>query len=122
MEFSFNYYDFLQTLDANPDYMVMWAAFGVPVLMFALALPLFILKKIGLQEQSKPFANVAYLSLGITWILGFITMIIMMFTEVSGVRMFLVWSLMFFTYLLFSMFNYKSLMKGVKHINTKKIN
>ena len=120
MEFSFNYYDFLQTLDANPDYMVIWAAFGVPVLMFALVLPLFILRKIGLQEQSKPFANVAYLSLGITWIIGFITMIIMMFTNVGGIHLFLVWVLMFITYLAFTLFNYKRLMKGVTAINKKK--
>lgn len=120
MEFSFNYYDFLQTLEANPEYMVMWAAFGVPVLMFALALPLFILRKIGLQEQSKPFANVAYLSLGITWILGFVTMMIMMFTNVSGIHLFIVWVLMFITYLAFTLFNYKRLMKGVTAISKKK--
>lgn len=120
MEFSFKLYDFLQMLEDNPQYMVMWSAFGVPLLMFALALPLYIFRKIGLQEQAKPFANVAYISLGITWIIGFITMMIMMFTDVSGIRMFLVWSLMFITYLAFTLFNYKMLIKGVGSLSKKK--
>jgi len=120
MEFSFKLYDFLQMLEDNPQYMVMWSAFGVPLLMFALALPLYIFRKIGLQEQAKPLANLAYISLGITWIIGFITMMIMMFTDVSGIRMFLVWSLMFITYLTFTLFNYKILIKGVGNLSKKK--
>jgi len=120
MEFSFKSYYFLQQIDANPQYMVMWAAFGVPLLMFALALPFFIFRKVGLEKFSKPLSTIVYSTLGITWITGFITMMILLFTEVTGIRMFLVWSLMFLTYLLFCIFYYRPLQKGVMHISKKK--
>lgn len=120
MEFSFKLYDFLQMLEENPQYMVIWGAFGVPALMLVLALPFVIMSKIGFKKGSQAIANVVYLTLFATWILGFITMMIMMFTEVSGIRMFMVWSLMFITYLAFVLFNYNGLMKGVGNLSKKK--
>jgi hypothetical protein len=119
MEFSFKLFDFLQDVENKPEIMVMWAAFGIPVLMFALALPLYILRKLGLEESIKPAVSVVYLSLSITWILGFVTMMVLLFANVTGIRMFLVWSLMFLTYLIFCIFNRKQLMKGVDHITKK---
>lgn len=120
MEFSFKLYDFLRELENNPQYMVMWSAFGVPALMFALGIPFFILRKIGLEKQAKAIANVVYMALFVSWILGFITMMIMMFTEVSGIRMFMVWSLLFITYFVFTIFNYKMLVKGLGNLSKKK--
>jgi hypothetical protein len=55
MEFSFKLYDFIQQIEATPHFMVMWAAFGVPALMLALALPFYILRKAGLYPYIKPF-------------------------------------------------------------------
>lgn len=119
MEFSFKYYDFLKMLDAHPEYMVIWASFGVPLLMLAFVMPFFVLRKIGLQEHSKPFANVIYLTLGITWILGFMIMMIMMFSNVSGVHMLLTWLLILITYMAFVLTNYKTLMKALRRMSKK---
>ncbi|MNK01402.1 hypothetical protein D3C87_192000 [compost metagenome] len=111
MEFSFKLYDFIQQIETNRHYMVMWAAFGVPAFMFALCLPLFIIRKVGLDKYIKGSYTVIFSSLGITWILGFITMMILFSTEVSGIRMFMVWVVMFVTYLTFCAFNNKMLSK-----------
>lgn len=111
MEFSFKLYDFIREIEVNRHYMVMWAAFGVPALMLALCLPLYIIRKIGLDKYLSGSYTVIFSSLGVTWILGFITMIILFFTEVSGIRMFMIWVLMFLTYLVFCAFNYKMLSK-----------
>jgi len=119
MEFSFKFYEFLGAIEHEPEIMVIWAAFGVPAIMFALVLPLYILRKFGVEKSIKPVVNVVYLSLGISWILGFVTMIILLFSNVTGIRMFIIWALMFLTYLFFCIFNRRQLMKGVEHINKK---
>ena len=122
MEFSFKLYEFLSDIENKPEIMVIWAAFGVPALMFALALPLYITRKMGLEKTLKPVVNVTYLSLGISWLLGFVTMIILLFANVTGIRMFMIWVLMFLTYLFFCIFNRRQLMKGVEHITKKSKN
>lgn len=113
MEFSFKLYDFIKEIEANRQYIVMWSAFGMPLFILALTLPLYIFRKIGLYPYLKPFYSVLYGSLLITWILGFITMMILFFTEVSGIRMFIVYVLIFISYLFFTIFNYKNLNKVI---------
>ena len=120
MEFSFKAYQFLADIEANRHYMVLWAAFGVPLFMLALTLPFYILRKLGLYEFMKPFYSVIYLSLGISWILGFITLMVLYFSEVSGIRMFLIWILMFLTYFVFSVFNRNMLNRWVDEISNTK--
>ena len=109
MEFSFKLYDFIKEIEANRRYIVMWSAFGVPLLILALTLPLYILRKIGLYPYLKPFYSILYGSLLITWIIGFVAMMVLFFTEVSGIRMFMIYALIFITYIFFTIFNYKNL-------------
>jgi len=109
MEFSFKLYDFIRAIEGNRQYIVMWSAFGMPLLILALTLPLYLFRKIGLDKVFKPFYVVLYGSLLITWILGFVTMMILFFTEVSGIRMFIIYLLIFATYVFFTIFNYKKL-------------
>ena len=117
MEFSFKAYQFLADIEANRHYMVLWAAFGVPLFMLALTLPFYILRKLGLYNFMKPFYSVIYLSLGISWILGFITLMVLYFSEVSGIRMFLIWGLMFLTYFVFCIFNRNMLNQWIDEIS-----
>ena len=120
MEFSFKLYEFLQAVETNRHYMVMWAAFGVPLFMLVLTLPFYILRKLGLYNFMKPFYSVIYLSLGISWILGFITLMVLYFAYVSGIRMFLIWILMFLTYFVFCIFNRTMLNQWVDEISKSK--
>ena len=119
MEFSFNLFGFLADIDSHPEYMVMWAAFGVPALMLALTLPLYIFRLLGLYPRLKPFYSVLYISLTITWILGFITTILLFFTKITGVRLLIIWVLMYATYLVFCIFNRNSINRGIETISKK---
>ena len=109
MEFSFKLYDFIKAIEANRQYIVMWSAFGMPLLILALTLPLYIVRKIGLYPVLKPFYSILYCSLFITWIIGFVAMMVLFFTEVSGIRMFMIYVLILITYIFFTIFNYKKL-------------
>lgn len=120
MEFSFKLYHFLERLEANPQYMVMWASFGVPLLMLGLALPAFIARKSRLEKYSKPFFSILYISLIVSWITGFAVMMIFLFTGVSGIRMFVTWILLFITYFIFTIFNHNQINMWLKQLTESK--
>jgi hypothetical protein len=120
MEFSFKLYHFLEQLDANPQYMVLWASFGVPLLMLGLALPAFIARKSRLEKYSKPFFSILYISLIVSWLTGFVVMMIFLFTGVSGIRMFIVWILLFITYFIFTIFNHNQIDRWLKQLTESK--
>jgi hypothetical protein len=120
MEFSFKLYHFLEQLEANPQYMVMWASFGVPILMLGLALPAFIARKSGLEKYSKPFFSILYISLIVSWLTGFVVMMIFLFTGVSGIRMFITWILLFVTYFIFTIFNHNQINMWLKQLTESK--
>ena len=120
MEFSFKLYDFMKDIDSDPQAIVMWAAFGVPLTMLALTFPLFLFRKMGLYPALKPYYRVLYLSLGISWILGFITQMIFFFTAVSGVRMALIWIIMFFVYFTFCSFKRRQLNRWLDALSKTK--
>lgn len=122
MEFSFKYYEILQYFESEPMMVVMFAAFGVPLFMFALSLPLYIFRKIGLDKTLKPFYSILYIPLAITWIIGFILMIILLMTGVSGIRMVIVWTLMYLTYLVFGIFNRKAINRWIDDTGKNAIN
>lgn len=121
MEFSFKLYDFMKDIDSNPQTVVMWAAFGVPLTMLTLTFPLFLFRKMGLYPALKPYYSVLYLSLGISWILGFITQMVLFFTEVSGIRMALIWIIMFFVYFTFCSFKRRQLNRWLDALSKAKI-
>jgi hypothetical protein len=122
MEFSFKLYHFLEQLEANPQYMVMWASFGVPILMLGLALPAFIARKLRLEKYSKPFFSILYISLIVSWLTGFVVMMIFLFTGVSGIRMFITWILLFVTYFIFTIFNHNQIDRWLKQLTESKSN
>jgi hypothetical protein len=122
MEFSFKYYEILHYFEAEPAMVVMCAAFGIPLLMFALALPLYIFRKIGLDKTLKPFYSILYIPLAISWIIGFVLMMILLFTGVSGIRMVLIWSLLYLTYLAFGIFNRKAINRWIDDTGKNAIN
>jgi hypothetical protein len=112
VELSFEYYPWLKILANKPQYIVMWAAFGVPVLMLLSALPFFILRKIGLALPD-PFYTSFYGSLTVTWLMGFVVMIIMLFSEIAALRMALIWCLIFLFNLLFCIFYHRPIKKWI---------
>jgi len=108
MEFSFKYYEVLQFFDEKPMMVVMCVAFGMPLFLFALSLPLYIFRKIGLQQTLTPYYSLLYVPLLISWIIGFVFMAILLVVEVSGTRMVIIWILMYLTFLAFVIFNRKA--------------
>lgn len=110
MTLSFDYYPWLDRIIGEPALMAGWAAFGVPALMLLFALPAFILRKIGLSLPDG-FVRFFYTSSCLVWITGFIVMMILIFSGISGIRMLLVWCLMYCVYSMFCLLYHRPLKK-----------
>jgi hypothetical protein len=117
--FSFEYFAWLRLLNDNPPAMVAWAAFGVPLAMFASALPGYILRKMGLSIPSS-FMTVFYTSGTITWLTGFIVMMILLFSGIAAIRMLIIWCLMYLFYFMFCLFYHRPLKKWMDSITENK--
>ena len=122
MEFSFKYSEIFRYMDSEPMMMVMCTAFGVPLLMLLVCLPLYILKKLGLKEALNPYYSILFIPLSLSWLLGFIIMIILLMTEVSGTRMIIIWILMVVTYFFFAIFNRRPLNRWIDDMAKKNPN
>ena len=115
LSFNYSFIDLAKMVEDNPISMVMWSAFGVPFTVFIVSMLLKILRTLHIRKAFKEDTLLLLLSLvTITWIMGFITQMIMIFTQVSGLRMMLIWIIMVLCYTGFLLFNRKMVLKWVK--------
>ena len=120
MEWSFKYYSWIAALTREPHFMVMFAAFGVPLLMLAIVIPLYILRKLGFPKAAERMGGLIYPPIVITWILGFVVMIIFSFTGVDAIRMFLCWCVLLLCSFMFTLVNRKAISQWMKETGKKK--
>ncbi|MDR1896033.1 MAG: hypothetical protein LBR10_04495 [Prevotellaceae bacterium] len=109
MEFSFKIPEWLVTVVEQPVYIVVWAAFGV---FFSALILAVIFSRAGKIFSAKIFDKIATVivsTLMITWITGFVSMIILLFTGLSGIKMLLIWLSTFTGYFIFSIINYREI-------------
>ncbi|MGO3183381.1 MAG: hypothetical protein ACTIJ9_11170 [Aequorivita sp.] len=120
MELSFEYFELLKKVNEEPIFVVMWAAFGVPLtmLVFTLLSALIPFKKIKTK-----LITVVLSILAITWLLGFVVTIILLFAEVSGIKLVFIWFALLISSTIFYAFNSAELSKWTDDIKeTKKLN
>ncbi|ADV50783.1 hypothetical protein Celal_3519 [Cellulophaga algicola DSM 14237] len=114
-EFSFKFIDLVLLFEKTPMLMVMWAAFGYIFTSFILLIPSMILRKMGLTLKLDKAMGVVGVIIVLTWLVGFITQMILLFSDVPGSKMFIIWILMLFTFIIFAITNYQMI---VKYLNT----
>ena len=113
--FNFSFIDLALLAEQKPLLMVMWSAFGVPLAAFVVGMLLVMLRKLKIRSAFKTDTLLLLLSLiTITWLVGFLTQIVMLFTQVSGLRMLIIWIIMLICYLGFILFNKKMILKWAK--------
>ncbi|WP_461533168.1 hypothetical protein [Sinomicrobium sp.] len=105
-------YDIVHSIEENPAFMVIWAAFGVPITSFVISIILYQLTKKWTKQNALLTTTIAALIV-VVWILGFVTQMILLFMGASGIQMLLIWIVMFLTYLIFTIFNQKSIYKFI---------
>ncbi|MBO0593167.1 hypothetical protein I2486_17325 [Cellulophaga sp. E16_2] len=114
-EFSFKFIDLVLLFEKTPMLMVMWAAFGFIFSILILLIPSMILRKMGLTLKLDKVMGVMGVIIALTWVVGFITQMILLFSDVPGSKMFIIWILMLFTFIIFAITNYQMI---VKYLNT----
>jgi ABC-type spermidine/putrescine transport system permease subunit II len=111
MELSFEYSEYIKKIDSNPELILLWAGLGVPLLMVILAIPIGILRKIGMHNFIPRINTTLYGSLLLTWLLGSLVILLFYFLGISGLRLALIWIVLFLGYFLFCLLNGLSLRK-----------
>ncbi|MDU1905387.1 MAG: hypothetical protein E6772_11435 [Dysgonomonas sp.] len=109
MEFSFEMPSWLMPLIEEPGYLVMWAAFGVFLLILVLSLVFSMLGKLMFRAFFDKMVFITVTTLLATWLTGFVSMMIFLFTGVSSIKMLLIWITLFVGYLIFSIINRRGL-------------
>ncbi|WP_168208926.1 hypothetical protein [Chitinophaga sp. XS-30] len=120
MAFSSDFISILETIEQQPVYVVLWAAFGMFFCSFALFVPLIILRKLNKAAKIENVAGVIAGIMLLCWIAGFVTQIILFFSGVSGIKLLLIWIAMFLTYVVFGVCNRKMILKWGNSITSKK--
>lgn len=90
MEFSFELYSWLNSIQKEPAIMVAICAFGTPLFIATIAIisaPFF--KRVSSSIQTA-YGILLAMPLVITWLLGFFISVCLMFSGVEGIRIFLV--------------------------------
>ena len=118
MELTFNFIDLARLVEEKPAHVVTWAAFGLPLVILVISLFLSLLTKLKIRKAFKEDTLILVSSLiAILWLLGFITQMIFLFTEVSGLRMLIIWIVMVICYSAFVLFNSNMIIKWANNIS-----
>ncbi len=110
MALPFKSLPFLELVMEKPGLMVLWAAFGVPLLIGLLS---YISQSYKHYKYAESIEAVLYASLSFTWLFGFILMIILLSSRVPGIKLYFIWITIFVSSLVFAGINNKAIIKYV---------
>ncbi|MBV6881627.1 hypothetical protein NG800_016885 [Epilithonimonas ginsengisoli] len=122
MELPFNIIDILRTIEAEPGFLVAFAAFH-PFAIMVLAIPLWIFRKMGVYKPAEElgmfgFSVVVIFMLG--WLLGFVSQILMMFMGIPGLKMLMIYLSMYLCITAFVIVNAYGMKKWYERDQLKK--
>lgn len=122
MELPFNIIDILRTIEAEPGFLVAFAAFH-PFAIMVLAIPLWIFRKMGVYKPAEElgmfgFSVVVIFMLG--WLLGFVSQILMMFMAIPGLKMLMIYLSMYLCITAFVIVNAYGMKKWYERDQLKK--
>lgn len=122
MELPFNIIDILRTIEAEPGFLVAFAAFH-PFAIMVLAIPLWIFRKMGVYKPAEElgmfgFSVVVIFMVG--WLLGFVSQILMMFMAIPGLKMLMIYLSMYLCITAFVIVNAYGMKKWYERDQLKK--
>ncbi len=120
MELSSSFARLLRSIEDAPQIMVFFAAFGVFLYMILLGLALWPFQDYIKNKIYNTIIKTYFYALGITWIVGFITQILLFFLGVSGLHLFAIWLTLHLISILFCAFNFHSIDSNITRLSEEK--
>ena len=114
MELPSNIAHLLQGVEANPVWMVMIAGFGGFAVLLLLALFAGLLWLLGLSKAAGGLLTVLFATVLFSWFIGFITQMGLFFLGTPGIKLLLIWLVMFLLILTFCALNQGHIRRWVK--------
>ena len=115
MEFSFEYFDFLKSLNSNTSVIQSIAFIGIILLYLPYRLLINLLK----QDSDGKMNIMGLLYFFATWLMGAIAVGILSYNSQSGIKMFLVWVVIALVDLLFVIKNSNRLFKAYERFKSR---
>ncbi|MFN3021889.1 hypothetical protein ACK1KB_13075 [Chryseobacterium sp. TY3] len=122
MELNSSFARLLRAIEDVPQIMVFFAAFGVFFYMILLGLVLWLFQAYIKNEIYNTIIKTYFYALGITWIVGFITQILLVFLGVSGLHLLAIWLTLHLISILFCAFNFHSIDGNITRLTEEKKN
>lgn len=112
----------LRSIEEGPEIMVFFAAFGVIIYMVVLGLLLWPFHSFIENKNYSSIVKTYFYAIGITWIIGFMTQIILFFLGVSGLHLASIWLTLHLVSILFCAFNFHSIDTFITKLTDEKKN
>ena len=113
MEFGFEIPHWMNPFLENPMLIVIWAAFGMPLFILVFMFVIHWLLGIFSAGFREKVIMVLAVTLVITWLVGFILMMLMFFSGVHPVKLIFCWFLLFITVFVFCIMEYRLVLKWI---------
>ncbi|WP_300673242.1 hypothetical protein [Soonwooa sp.] len=114
--------EIITTIAVEPATMVFVAAFGIILYMLAIGLLLWPFNRFYKNAKYAMVVNIYFYAIGITWIVGFVTMAILLLLGVSGLHLLAIWLTLHVVCVFFCAFNYQSLQRAINKLSSAKKN
>lgn len=118
MELSFEYYKLLKEVNAEPEHLILWAAFGYPFVIVICGIFLNVLNKGALKTKIYTVFLVASF---VSWLLGFIVLLVLFMFDTAGIKLLFIWSLIVCSIFFFCLIHSKTIIMLWKHFYNTKI-
>ena len=122
MELNSSFARLLRSIEDAPQIMVFFAAFGVFFYMVLLGLALWSFQDYIKNKIYNTIIKTYFYALGITWIVGFITQILLFFLGVSGLHLVAIWLTLHIITIFFCAFNFNSIDGNITRLSEEKKN
>lgn len=114
MEFSSSYISILDLVAIDREQLVVVFTFGAMGAFFVMLMFMVLLIKIKVHQFFINAFFVLTLTLFVSLLIGFVSQMLLLMSGVSGIKMILIWVLMFLMILSFIIYNYSVIDKKIK--------
>lgn len=113
-------YDFLKTIEQNREYIVMFAGFQIFGFLILLIISSIFFKIFGIvTTKITDFSFVLTVTIMIGWLLGFVSQMLLLFMGLPGLKMLLIYVVMYLLVATFTISNKNALRKQFDRIQEK---
>ncbi|WP_136669262.1 hypothetical protein [Flavobacterium sp. H122] len=113
MEFSSSYISVLERLASDREQLILIFTFGAMGVAFVMFILMALLKRMGFHQFIVNAVLILSIALLISILVGLVSQLLLMMSGVSGIKMILIWVIMFIVIILYLTYNFSGINKKI---------